>query len=525
MSAETGGGGPAIQGEKGESKEGFLQRILAMLTGAGDPEREKQKLIRDIGKTLKKQKHRYYNVRSEEALPAFAEFFYEIYKVLGPVQLLIDRVESSNMLKVILVETNLTEKQQELKEQLSEESIRMRANTTDTKTLSGQLKDQLVAFFAAFDSKMVKQVEELFNLLTLFLDMANFDFFFLLKKFDSNLPERDFFYNPRFEAINGEYVSDDLKDFLELLPFIDKDAPWDQLLTVLKEFRGGSEIVGQAGWKKVLKLLVEAQKSQVFELMVRHIDKDPYYKPTRVRAKGKIVEEYLTKIKTQTELTIQKILQEKKTDKIDSLAKAVFGTTTIARTKFYTDKGNMVFSKKMLGGFTHVVPLNYLKAFLLDYFKKDIREVVDILLIRGKWSTNLTSQQLSEAFHNLMTAADELVKFDESLSEEGQRGISLKNTLIKVDRDKSNVKFLRQQLKEINDFAFKLIQDSSSNLILMGRHLKTVLEDLAKKPPELIINWKEINLAANNEIKEKIVEIYKRIYYFIQLLQFFMKQE
>ncbi len=87
----------------------------------------------------------------------------------------------------------------------------------------------------------------------------------------------------------------------------------------------------------------------------------------------------------------------------------------------------MVFSKKMLGGFTHVVPLNYLKAFLLDYFKKDIREVVDILLIRGKWSTNLTSQQLSEAFHNLMTAADELVKFAESLSEEGQRGISLRN--------------------------------------------------------------------------------------------------
>jgi len=522
MSDET--GNPAVQGDKGDTKGGFFQRLFASFFGGGDPEREKNKLIRDIGKELKKQKYKFYNVRSEEALPGFAEFFYEIYKVLGPVQVLIDRAESSNMLKVILIESNLTERQQELKEQFSEEAIRERAGSTDTKTLAGQLKDQLISFFAAFDAKMMKQVEDLYNLLALFLDLANFDFFFLLKKFDSGLPERDFFYNPRFEAINGEYVSDDLKDFLEILMFIERDAPWDQLFTVLKEFRG-SDLVGQAGWKKVLKSLVEVRKSQMFELMVRHIDKNPYFKTTAVRQKGKIVEEYLNKIKTQAELTIQKILQEKQSNKIDSLANAVFGTTVVARTKFYTEKGNMAFSKKMLGGFTHVIPLNYLKAFLIDYFKKDIREVIDILLIRGKWSTNLVSQQLSEAFHNLMVAADELVKFDESLSEEGQRGIALKNSLIKADRDKNNLKFLRQQLKEINDTALKLIQDSATNLIAMGKHLKTVLEDSQKKPHEMLLNWKEINLAANNEIREKIVDIYKRIYYFVQLLQHFSKHE
>lgn len=519
------GAGSSVKKEKTpDKKAGFIERLLSVFMGGGGAEKEKKKLLKDIGKELKRQKHKFYNVRTEEALPGLAEFFYELYKVLGPVQVFIDRAESSGVLKVILIENSLTDTQRELKEQLSEETIRARAETTDTKTLAGQLKEQLVSFFAAFDSKRVKEIEELYDLLNLFLRLANYDYFFLLKKFDSGLPERDFIYHPRFETISGEYVTDDLKDFLEILLLISKDDPWGSLFTVLREYRG-NDIVSPQLWKKSLKNLLDSQKSRVFELMVRHIDKDPYFKPAAVPQKGRIVEEYLNKTKTQTELVIQKILQERKSNKIDALANSVFGTTSISRLKYYTERSNMTFSKKMLGGFVYIVPLNYLKAFLLDYFKKDIREIVDILLIRGRWSTNLMSQQLSEAFHHLLTNSEELIKFDESLSEEGLRGIALKNTLSKVDRDKNNVKFLRQQLKEINDFALKLISESAASLISMGKNLKLVLEDMDKKPHEIIANWKELNQAANNEMKEKVINIYKKIYYFVQLLQYYVKKE
>ncbi|MCK7517885.1 MAG: hypothetical protein MZV64_09340 [Ignavibacteriales bacterium] len=53
------------------------------------------------------------------------------------------------------------------------------------------------------------------------------------------------------------------------------------------------------------------------------------------------------------------------------------------RMKNYTEKANVVFAKRMLGGFTQTVALNYLRAFLIDFFKKDVRELVDLLIIRG----------------------------------------------------------------------------------------------------------------------------------------------
>jgi hypothetical protein len=54
----------------------------------------------------------------------------------------------------------------------------------------------------------------------------------------------------------------------------------------------------------------------------------------------------------------------------------------------------------------------------------------------------------------------------------------------------------------------------------MGRHLKTVLE-ISRRTSRTNHQLEEINLAANNEIKEKDRGDIQANYYFIQLLQFF----
>jgi hypothetical protein len=47
------------------------------------------------------------------------------------------------------------------------------------------------------------------------------------------------------------------------------------------------------------------------------------------------------------------------------------------------------------------------------------------------------------------------------------------------------------------------------------------LEDTQKKPAELIMNWHELNSASEVPMAQRITEDYKRMYYFVQLLQFF----
>jgi len=505
------------------SSAGFFQKILSVFFQGLDPEREKRRLLRDIGKDLKKKKHKFYKPANHEAQPALARFFYEIYKVIGPAQVFLEHAQSSNVLKNLIIEFSIPDEISKYKEELEEDVIRQKAEAMDNKKLSGEVRENLVNFFAGFKGDLVKQIDETYNLLSGFLQFIHFDYYFFLKKFDSNLPERDFNYNPKFEAINAQYISDDLKDFLEVLPLIKKEGDWDNLLDILKGYKN-TEILSRAAWKKVIRNLDSVRKEMVFEQMVRHIDSDPYYKAIYYPPNERIVEEYLNKIKTQTEMVFQKIQNERQNQKLDKLLKIVFGTTAISRMRFYTEKENLKFSKKMLGGFIYIKPLNYIKAFLLDYFKRDIKSLIDLLLIRGRWSTNLMSQQLSESFYSLMEVSDELLEFDESLSEEGSRGPRIRQYITRSEKDKNAMVSLRKVLKEVNDEALSIIQVSAQNLITIGKSLKQVLDDYEKRPHELLTNWKEIEQHADKDIHAGITDIYKRIYYFIQLLQYYVKK-
>ena len=125
----------------------------------------------------------------------------------------LDNAIESGALKAIIIENFMGDEQREIIEELSEDSIRKRAETEDLQAIAAGLKEQLITFFSAFDSEMVKSINSLYNLLLVFLQFIHYDYYFVLRKFDSSLPEGDFFHNPKFEAIHGNYVSDDLKDW------------------------------------------------------------------------------------------------------------------------------------------------------------------------------------------------------------------------------------------------------------------------------------------------------------------------
>ncbi|HCM28119.1 MAG TPA: hypothetical protein DIC34_16560, partial [Treponema sp.] len=481
----------------------ILERVLSLFSGAGDPEAEKRKLLKQIVKELAKHKYKFYRPRGEDALPPLAKFFYDLYRVVAPAQVFLQNAENSAQLKSIVIDSFLDKNLLELQDRLSDDTIRERAKTTPTKELSQQLKDELVNYFSGFDGDRVRAIDSCYNSILAFTRFVNFDYFFLLKKYDSNLSERNFTYIPKFESIRAEYVGEDLKDFLEVLLALDFEQDWKPVFNALRAYKG-VEVVAADQWSKSVSVLRDVRRSLILELIVRHIDKNPNWKAPVNRSEERIVDPYLQKLKTQTEVAVQRILQEKRNSKIEELAVAVFGTSSVSRLKNYTDKANITFSRKMLGGYTNVQGLNYLKAFLLDFFKKDIRELVDLFLIRGQWSTNMLSQQLSEGFHELMEISEKLIAFDESLADDGDLGGRLRTSLAKADRDKDQLKHLRILLKGVNDDAQRLVNGSAQALIAVGKNLKSLLEDYQRIPHELLINWKELELASEHSIDERV---------------------
>src|SRR3972149_3582895 len=113
--------------KKEEKQVSFFQRIFGFLFGAGDPDHEKKRLLREVTKALKQSRFKFYRPRNEVMEPNLARFFFEFYKVLGPAQSLIKHADYSGVLKTIIIENNLKDENLALREDLTEESIRKRA--------------------------------------------------------------------------------------------------------------------------------------------------------------------------------------------------------------------------------------------------------------------------------------------------------------------------------------------------------------------------------------------------------------
>src|SRR5690606_21334029 len=104
----------------------------------------------------------------------------------------------------------------------------------------------------------------------------------------------------KFEAINADYIGDDLKDFMDVAIPIDRDMEWDLVFDILQTYKG-VEVVNRQAWPKLTQIIKNIVHSEILVLIIRHITKDPYYKPKPVVPAERIIEGYLSKIKATTE--------------------------------------------------------------------------------------------------------------------------------------------------------------------------------------------------------------------------------
>jgi hypothetical protein len=497
---------------------GLFSQIFSFLLESSDPEHEKKRLLKETARTLKRMKPRRYNPKTDTAEPALARLFFEFYRTLGPAQKLLSHADSSKLLKTVLIEKYTTKEQSALKERLSEESLKQRAANTPPQQLGEEVREEIKAFFADFDNTRTQEINSSYRDLAALIDLVNFDYYFLLKKFDSRLQEGVFDINPRFEAINALYVEEELKEFLDLFAGLDPAADFDRLLEVLTEYRG-VEMIPAAQWKRLLHLIRQLKKSEELLLIMRFISGKPAYRARPAAHKENILESFLANFKMQSELTVQKIGQEKTNKKIDELVAKVFGSPPQIRLSWYTEKANIVFSKKMLAGYIYILPLGYLKAFLLDFAKKDLRQLVDLLVITGKWKDHNQTQVLSEEFHQLLGISDEILDFDESLKEDGEYGRKIQAVIIKADKNQQALTQLRYLLKKINEQAQSMIVRSSQHFVVLGKLLKQLIEEPRPDSPVLIVNWRELENKAGKSAKQLVIPVYNQIYHFVRLLK------
>ncbi|GHV87376.1 hypothetical protein AGMMS50255_6720 [Spirochaetia bacterium] len=503
----------------------FLEKLLSFLQGSGDPKKEKKKNLKALVKEISGSKHsRFYRPKSALIDPGLGAFFYEMYKTLSYAQAALQNAAKSELLKEITVEAFLDIKYLDARQRLNADYVVQQAQTLPISEVSRLLQEDFSFLSAAFEGTLIADADECYNQILALVSLASFDFFFLLKKFDPNLTEGDFNYQPRFGPVRGEALSDQLKDFLEMSHAIEPDDDWKTALQVLRICKNGIDVVIPEQWKRLLAQLKDIRRSGILELMIRHIDQNPLWEPKSKDTWEHIAQSYLDNRQIEVRNALNGCLSAQKNAHVYQLAAAVFDDPNVKRIRYYTDEHGELYTEKNFEGFTYIEGINYLKVFLFDIFERDILPLCEMLLIRGQWASAETSQKMSNSYRQILEICDQLSAFDESLSGEGETGARLRAAIARVDRSKTQERIIARTLRFINGEALYLINTSAQALIVIGQNLKNIYEDYPREFHEFILNWEDLEPMTNVPILQQVLTTYKRIYNFLQLMHILSQQ-
>ncbi len=492
----------------------FIEKILSFFVN-NSPEAKKRRLLKDIQKILRKQKYKFLNVKTEEALPQLAQFYYQIYKTVAVPASFLANQEESPALKYLFIDSQLSEKQKELINRLHKDNVEKRIK--ENPAVIKVVKKELDVLLKSITDEQKQNVHLLYRQYLAFLQFIKFDYYFLLRKFDSNFGEMDFKYKPSFTPITCEYITEDIVDTISMFPVILKYPDWEKLFAVLELFKQ-QELIPRQQWGKVLGAVSAIEKSQVLLYIVKLLNKDPFYKPVVSDPDGEIFEEYFNKLKTSTELVIQKVIKETKNSRRDNLLKEIFGTTAISRMKYYTESNNTAFKTKLLGGYLHVDFMNYLKAFMLDVVKSDILKLVNFFVVKVEWKSNNYSKELSDTMDELVSLSEKITDFDQSLASDEEVGIKLNTFMKRMTAEPKYKVDVKKCLMDVNNRAVVLGQDTYRNLVKVANSLKDLLPDLEDTTKmSIIINPSVVKGEYPGNLPEEIKKIYRKIYFFLQL--------
>jgi len=511
--------GSSTDNKEISENETFLDKIIEILTGLKSEDRIKKRKLKDINKELMQSKKKYYVYKTNTILPAFAQTLYEIYRDSQILVKYFDVKNHNKSIKDFLFESSVSKKLQEVRVALTEESIKTTILSSQDPSQSIQkVKDQLKIFVQTFDNDTVNRINMTYNQIINLSYLISFDWFFILHKFDSNISETNFSYTPVFENLEGKYISDDIISINDYLTSIDLNQDYGNVFTYLNQISQDTSLTEVL--KKLIHKLKDLKRGDSLIKIIKLIIQDPFFKAKNFSSKERIVQDYVSGIQLEVRNAVEDSIKEINKNKVNKVLQEIFNTTTILRMKNYSNKLNeFLLSKGVGGGLKYVDPLNYIKAFILDICKGEIKTRIDFLIIKGTWESNTLAGKYTGLLEKINKFSARVIEFDEKCAEDGYFGKELRKFSTVLKHDKNAQSTLKRSMANVDSEAMQIIIDCIDLLIEIGKEMKSLVEDFNQKNPKQIINFHKLKWDFNNDFNTDMANIYKKLSSMVSLLK------
>jgi hypothetical protein len=500
--------------------EDLVGKVLNFFSGdSSENLSDKEVILRQRFKELGENKYaKFFRSKTEEADVSLGQFFHSLYKMIMPIRAFMKDTAKLARLRQIVLEAFLDSSIVELIKRLSPAEIEGRSKNTKPEELAAQIRADIDALTSKFDSGRINGINRCYNMVMSVFQLAMFDYPALIKHFDPNFSEGPFSGDAKFSPAKVPALAKSLADFLTISHDINPGNDWKTLLKLLR-ICAGKELISDNQFAQMLIGLRDVLNSRVLELLVQCGSKNPIWQCKPRTPDEHIAEAWLEARTIKAQESINKINNSEKNKQISELLKEIFYGGDLGHLDYYTVARSEALQKKDMTGFVYAEGLNYMAVFLSEYVEKDIHDLCDILLIRGQWTNIANSMELSEALHQLLEVPQAISRLDEALSDDGPDGSRLKAALIRIDRDRSQARYISSIVQSINDTALEIINNAIQHFSVLDKHMKILVDDVQKKRPEMLINWKELNSVSKEPILQLMAENQRRLNCFVRLMQ------
>ncbi|MCL2719847.1 MAG: DUF5312 family protein [Treponema sp.] len=498
--------------------EDLMDKVFSFFSGDGLTD-EKQNMLKTIGKELSQSKYsKFFRLRSEEADPSFLSFLFSVYKTIYPIKLFMKDEAKMAQFRHLTVESCIDNNIKETLNRLSIPNLDEKSKTMTGEAVIASIQADVEILKNQFDQNHIKNVNHRYELTAALNQFIKYNFAGFFKKFDAHFADGSFIVEPKFQAVKAILIIDQIGEFLTVTQPLKPEEDWNSILDLIKGIEGQDLVIPEQ-FNAMIKTLREIHTSKILELMVQYTLRNPVWQWKHSTINESVGEAWLESKKADAQSYITKINNAKKNSQINALTKQIFESADLTRMENYTVQLSEAFRKRNVEYYVYAEGINYLKAFMEDFIEKELKELCDLLIIRGQWTNNTMSREMSESLHKILNQTTDINDLDIVLSEEGSDGSRLRAAMLRIDRDPTQARYINSIVGKINTQAVEIINEAAQALIIIGKHLKNLIEDLQKKHPELLINWREVTLASKDPLPQRMVQDFKKINYFVQLMR------
>jgi hypothetical protein len=502
----------------------ILGKVIHLISREGEGS-DKDILIKQTVKEVTQNKYaRFYRVRQYEVDPSLGQFFYSVYKIVYPLQVFLKEPVRDARIRQITLEAFLDKPTMALVKRLSAPEIAARKEISGD-NFANELEDDLAALNSGFDNPKIVAADKCYNMIASMRQFALFNYGSLLRKFDSDFKDGEFTNPPKLAPSDINLMMPDLAVFISVLPAQEKMEDWKTVFEILKFCKGGTDVIPLTQWNSLLVSLNDLRQSRILELLGKIATSNPILEFKAIIPHENLSATWLDQKTAEVREVLNGIAENQRSARISVLEQEVFGNLATTRLSFYTVDRGRLLRDKGLDEYYYAPALNHLITFIEEFMTKEINELCDLILVRGQWTNIPASRAMSEAFHEVLGMTKEIRELDESLAEAGSNGPRIRGALLRVDRDKSQARYINSIIAGINDVALNIINKAVSSLIVIGKHFKLLLDDSERKSFELIMNWKELVAVTRTPLTPRLAAVYKRVNYFVQLMGLEIRQD